>query len=186
MKKYHWWLTGPDDFPACAMLVNQTGSVEEIGQAIESVYKDLHKQKFSRGDPLQTAANILYLAKRPSIDIAHQFRQLADGFKNSGVSIWQSDYDELAILTFLKHEATHIVRRTLEIREELKKIRPKLDRGMSFNLAASIAFIDLMRYDENLKIISDAKALMDMQAIINAQNAAAVSAASSAAVAGST
>ena len=71
----------------------------------------------------------------------------------------------------------------MDHREHMEALRPKPDRSLTFNLAASIAFMDLVRLDGNMKAITDAKALMDMQAIIQAQQAACVAAASSAAAA---
>lgn len=183
MKKHHWWLTGPDDFPACAILVGEKASVQQIGQDIEDIYQALHAKGFSKGDPLQTAANILYLAGVHAEKVASRYRALADGFKENGVAIWQSDYDELAILSFLDHSAKRIVDTVLRHREVMESLKPKPDRSLTFNLAASTTFLELVRVDQNLKVVTDAKALLDMQAIINAQQAAAVAACSGAAAA---
>lgn len=183
MKKYHWWLTGPDDFPACAILAGQEESPAEIGGQIEHIYQSLDEAGLSKGDPLQTAANILYLAKLPASDAATRFSELAAGFRQNGVSIWQSDYDELAILSFLDHSPESVIERVLQNRSEMERLRPQPDRSLTFNLAAGITFLELIRLDRDLSEITDAKAMMDMQAIINAQQAAAAAAASSAAAA---
>ena len=61
LKQYHWWLTGPNDFPACAILVGESDSPPAIASGIEEIYRALNDRGFSRGDPLQTAANLLYL-----------------------------------------------------------------------------------------------------------------------------
>jgi len=183
MKRHHWWLTGPDDFPACAILVGQEASPGEIGAAIERIYQALNETGFSTGDPLQTAANLLYLSRLDPDVAAERYFELANGFRQSGVAIWQSDYDELAILTFLNHPPYRVVERVLEHRKAMEELKPKPDRSLTFNLAASIAFLELVQLDENLGAITDAKALMDMQSIINAQQAAAAAAASSAATA---
>ena len=185
MKKYHWWLTGPDDFPACAILTGRSESVELIGSTIERIYQALRSEGFSAGDPLQSAANLLYLVESTPAEIARRYRDLAEGFKRAGVSIWQSDYDELTILSFLDHPAKLVVDRVLAHREDMAALRPKPDRSLTFNLASSIAFCDLVGIDGQLKRITDAKALIDMQAIIAAQQAAAVAAATSAAAASS-
>jgi hypothetical protein len=185
MKRHHWWLTGPDDFPACAILVGQEASPGEIGEAIERIYQALKETGFSTGDPLQSAANMLYLSRLDPAVAAGRYSELANGFRQSGVAIWQSDYDELAILTFLSHSPRRVVERVLEHRKAMEELKPKPDRSLTFNLAASIAFLELVQLDENLEAITDAKALMDMQSIINAQQAASASAASSAAIAGS-
>jgi hypothetical protein len=174
MKHYHWWLTGPDDFPACAILAGLDAHPSDIGRDIEGIYQALNDKGFKKGDPLQTAANMLYLAKLPASMAAQRYKGLADAFQNEDVKIWQCDYDELAILSFINHPIELIVERTLDYRERLNALKPKPDAIMSFNLGASLAFLDLVRLDENLAQISDAKALQDMQAVINAQNAVAV------------
>jgi hypothetical protein len=176
MKRYHWWLTGPDDFPACAILVGQEAPPGEIGAAIERIYLALNETGFSTGNPLQTAANLLYLSHLDPAVAAERCFELAKGFRQNGVAIWQSDYDELAILTFLSHSPSRVVARVLEHRQGMEELKPKPDRSLTFNLAASIAFLELVQLDENLEAITDAKALMDMQSIINAQQAAAAAA----------
>ena len=185
MKRHHWWLTGADDFPACAVLVGENGSPEQIGERIEAIYQALKRSGFSAGDPLQTAANLLHLAPADPATLAGRYRGLAEGFKRADVSIWQSDYDELAILSFLDHPAARVVERVLEHRRAMESLKPKPDRSLTFNLGAGLAFLELVQLDAELKSITDAKALMDMQAIINAQQAAAAAAASGAAVAAS-
>lgn len=188
MKRHHWWLTGPDDFPACAVLTSQPGPARQIGDDIEAIYQALHAEGFSRGDPLQTAANLLYLARRPPTDAASRYAALARGFRQSGVRIVQSDYDELAILTFLEAAPDQIVARVLEIREDMKALEPEPDPNITFNLAASIGFLEAARAEHLARGLTDAKALLDMQAVIQAQQAALVastSAATSAAAASS-
>jgi len=186
MKEYHWWLTGPDDFPACAMLVGQEGTPENICYRIEKIYQALSSRKFTKGDPLQTAANILFLTHLDSEEIAIRYFNLAQEFKSAGVRIWQSDYDELAILSFLDHTAQRIVGNVLSNREMMKELKPRPDPSMTFNLAASITFVHLVQLDKDANRLTDLKALMDMQQVINAQQAAAATAAATAATAAST
>jgi len=181
MKKYHWWLTGPDDFPACAILVGQPGSPDHIGARIEQIYQALDRRGFSKGDPLQTAANLLYLARIDPDTAAARFRDLAAGFKGKKVAIWQSDYDELAILSFLDHPADVVVPPVLENRRGMEGLKPKPDGFVTFNLAAGVTFLELARRDMQRTGVVDAKALLDMQAVINAQQAAAAAACSAAA-----
>jgi len=185
MKRYHSWLTGPDDFPACAILTGQEGTPARIGETIEAIYQSLRTQGFSIGNPLQTAANILYLSRLDARKAAQRYRSLADGFRKNRVAIWQSDYDELAILTFLNHPPKRVIDHVLKNREAMKTLRPRPDRSLTFNLASSITFVELVRVDRSLKVITDVKALLDMQAIIAAQQAAAVAACAGAAAASS-
>lgn len=188
MKKHHWWLTGPDDFPACAVLSNQEASVSEIGGTIERIYQALHARGFKKGDPLQTASNILYLARKDPEDIARRYHALATGFRERNVRIWQSDYDEIAILTMLDAPEEQIIARVLDVRAEVETLRPKPDASVSFNLAASIAFLETAQTEHLARGMTDAKALTDMYAVLQAQQAAvmaSVTAATSSAAAAS-
>ncbi|MBI4584843.1 MAG: DUF4003 family protein [Planctomycetes bacterium] len=181
MKRHHWWLTGPEDFPMTALLAGSKENPRDLGDAIETIYQALHWQGFSSGDPLQTAANILYFAHIPAEVASKRFRDLYLGFKDGGVSIWKSDYDELAILSFLDHPAERIIDRVLAHRKEMERLRPKPGRTSTFNLAAGIAFLELAQLDRGMKTLLDAKNLIDLQSIIDAQRAAAATAASSSA-----
>lgn len=185
MKSHHWWLTGPDDFPACAILTSCSQTPKRIGEQIERIYQGLTEAGFSKGDPLQTASNLLFLTGLPCSTIVNRYATLATAFKARKVSIFQSDYDELTILSFLDHQPNRVADRVLEITEELKRIQPRVGRNMRFNLGSSLTFLELVQKDRNLTLIHDAKALMDMQTIISAQQAAAVAAAAGAAAAAS-
>ena len=46
---------------------------------------------------------MLYLARLDPVVAAGRYSELAKEFRQNNVAIWQSDYDELAILTFLSH-----------------------------------------------------------------------------------
>jgi hypothetical protein len=176
MKTHHWWITGVADFPACAILVGQPGTPESLGQEIEAIYQELHAVGFKKGDPLQTSANLLYLAhEKPSV-VAARFLALAETFRSASQRIWQSEYDELAILSLLKQPAVHVVEQVQQIQEALRTLRPRPDRSLAFNLASSIAFLQLVQPAEQTAGITDAKALLDMQAILNAQQAAVMAA----------
>lgn len=176
MKQHHWWLTGPEDFPVCAMLSDAAASAQQIGHDIEGIYQALRSRKFSWGDALQTAANILYLARLGPEETADRYEALSVGFQSAGVSIRKSDYDELAILTFLHQPPERVVETVLRHREVMRSLRPKPNGSMTFNLAASTTFLELIRLDENMKVLADAKALLDMQEIIRAEQAASVAA----------
>lgn len=181
MKRHHWWLTGPEDFPACAVLVQEEGSPAEIGEGIERIYQALAEQGFTTGDPLQYAANLLYLAHQDPALIAKRYRALADAFAASDVSIWRGDYDELAVLSFLNHPIEEIVGRTLQHRTGMEQLSPKTGRSMSFSLAAGITFIELVRMDPTMQAVTQTRSLIDMQMVVAAQQTMAVVAATASA-----
>ena len=177
MKRHHWWLTGPEDLPFCALLSGARGSPPEIGERMEALYQALCAENFSAGDPLQASASILALSEIESGTAARRFRSLAEAFREAGVAMWQSDYDELAILSFLDAAPRDVCDRVMRLREEMKALQPKPDRLMTFNLASSVAFLEQVGGDSSTKELIDVKALRDTQAVIAAQRAAATAAA---------
>jgi hypothetical protein len=172
MKRYQWFLTGPEDFPACAMLVGEHGSPEEMGLKIEAIFQKLTSAGFPARDPLQTAAHLLFLSRACPDDSTGRYSGLASEFRDHGVSIWQSDYDELAILSFLDCPAGQIVKHVLENRLFMKQLRPRIDKLLTFSLASSITFLQLAGVDETC----DSKHLTDIQSIIGLQQAVAAAA----------
>lgn len=174
MKGYHWWLTGPEDFPACAMLVPRPGSAAEIGAAIEAVYQALHtRAHLWRGDALQTAANVLVLSGLAPAEVADRFALLVERFREGGARVGQAEYDELAILCFLAQPVERVVATVLEFRDRIRASLGWTEKGSAFNLAANLAFVRLVGADGELGTIADAKLLLDMQAIVVARQAAA-------------
>jgi len=184
MKRHHRFLTGADDLPACAILAGQQGTPTNLVDKTEAIYSELRAEGFQRGDPLQTTANVLSLAQSSPHDLAGRTARLKEGFKKNGVRIHQRDYDELAILSFLSQQTARIVDRVRANREQLKKIRPKIDRATAFDLAAGITFLELASRQVDTTTLSGAKALIDMQAIVAAQQAVLVCAAGAAVAAG--
>ena len=174
MKRRHWLLTGPEDFPACAMLLARTEDPEAIGAGTDAIYQALHRQAdLWRGDALQTAANVLYLSGVEPAIIAERFAQLMAGFRTGGARIGQEQYDELAILCFLPWPLERIVETVMDFRAQLLATQAGIGKDGALNLAASLAFIRIAGQDSALGPLADAKLLLDMQAIVAARQASA-------------
>lgn len=177
MKRHHWFLTGPEDFPACAMLVGRDEDAATIGAGTDAIYRALHdRAHLWRGDPLQTAANVLYLSGVEPATIADRFALLLAGFREAGVRIGQEQYDELAILCFLAWPVERIVASVLGFREQLLAALPWVGKPTALSLASSLAFVRVSGSDGALGPLADAKLLLDMQAIVAARAAAAAAA----------
>ncbi len=175
MKRHHWFLTGPEDFPACAMLMARDEDPQKLGDGTHAIYKALHESAdLSRGDALQTAANVLYLSGVEPVAIADRFARLMAGFRAGNVKIGQEQYDELAILCFLAWPVERIVESVLEFRSKLLATQSWIGKDGALNLAASLAFVRIAGQDSGLGPLADAKLLLDMQAIVAARQAAAV------------
>ena len=171
MQKHHWWLTGVADFPACAILVGQEGSPEAIGQEIEAIYQELHAAGFKKGDPLQTAANLLYLGREKSLVVASRFHALAEAFTSARADL--AERVRRAGHPVVPQRPARACRAAgAQEPRGAAGSDPRPDRALAFNLASSIAFVELIRPAEPSPGITDAKAMMDMQALINAQQAA--------------
>ena len=175
MKSYHWWLTGPDDFPACALLALSADSTQAIGQRVEWFYTALRQAGFSLGDKLQLVSHILYFNHREPQSIVASFAEIYAAFTQAGLWMGSSDYDEVALLTFLDEPPARIVEVVLAHREQMAKLKPKPARDATFSLACSTAFLELVRSSE--QDLTDVMALVETQAIIAAEQAAAAAAA---------
>ncbi len=186
MKRHHWWLTGVTDYPSCAILSLQKGRPEAISSRVERFYELLRTEgRCGRGDATQLVSHILYLNRALEEKVVRRFAELRQAFREARVHIYSSDWDELAILTFLPHPVSRIVRETIRFRDAMLDLRPRCGRSIAFSLGASLAFLLLVRPSGQTDALMDAKALSDLQAIIAAQQAAAACAAASAATAAS-
>lgn len=178
MKRHHWLLTGPEDYPACAFLSDQPRSVADIGARANAIYEGLRERaRLWRGDPLQTASNMLALSPLEPGELVDRFVTLASGFDEAGVRIRQGEYDEVAVLCFLAQPARLIVETVVDYATQIRERLRWANRSTAFGLAGNLAFVRLLGNDPQLGALADAKTLLDMQTIIAARQAAAAAAA---------
>lgn len=169
MRRHHWFLTGPEDYPACAFLVGQRQHTpEQIGTRANQIYKGLRaRAKLWRGNPLQTASNMLALSPLEPAELVERFRLLAAGFNQAGiVRIRSSEYDEVAALCFLAQPSERIIETVTSYAHAIRERLRWTDRWTSFALAANLTFARLLGDDPELGALADAKTLLDMQTII--------------------
>lgn len=185
MSKNQWWLTSVDDFPACSIMTLQPGVPSEIAAQSEAIYQALVANGYWKGNALQSVANMLFLVQDHPANIAGRFYEIAQTFKAKRVRIWQGEYDEVAVLAFSNDPAESIVDRVLEIQKELITLKPRIYKHIAFNLACSLAFIESAQSRQTATVTS-AKAMMDLNAIIAAQQAAIMASTVAASVAAST
>lgn len=177
MKAHHWWLTGPEDFPACAMLVARPEEPAAIGDGTDAIYRALHDVAgLAAGDPLQTAANILFLGGLEAPVIVARFSGLLAAFREAGAKIGTTEYDEVAILSFLAQPAATIVASVVELQAGLRARLKWLSARDGLSLGASLAFVRLVGNTGELGALADAKLLLDMQTIVTARQAASIAA----------
>ena len=178
MKREHRWLTGVDDYPACAFLVGQEGSPEEVAGRARAIYDALREHaSVWRGESLQTASNMLALSALDPVELATRFANLASALGEAGISIGIAEYDEVALLCFLSRPIPKIVETLLGYREHIRStMRWAMSKQHAFSLAVNLAYVRLLG-DEALGPLGDLKTLLDMQTIIAARQAAAAAAA---------
>ncbi len=175
MKRHHWLLTGPEDYPACAFLVGQTArSPEQIGVRANQIYEGLRERgRLWRGDPLQTASNMLCLSPLEPAELVERFLLLAEALRDAGQKIGQGEYDEVAVLCFLARPTARIVETVTEYAGQIRERLRWTNRATAFGLAANLAFVRLVGQDPELGPLADAKILLDMQTVVAARQAAA-------------
>jgi hypothetical protein len=167
MIHHHWFLTGPEDYPTCAFLAEQDRSPEDIAARANAVYEGLRKRANAwRGDPLQTASNMLVLSPLESDELVDRFVTLATEFDAAGIRIRQADYDEVAVLCFLAQPARRIVDVVVDNAAQIRERLRWADKQTAFQLAANLGFVRLLGNDPELGALADVKALLDMQTII--------------------
>ena len=178
MRRHHWFLTGPEDYPACAFLVGQDLSPAQIAARANAIYEGLRTRANAwRGDPLQTASNMLALSPLEPDELVDRFVTLALSFDKAGTRIRQDEYDEVAVLCFLAQPSQRIVEAVIEYTAQIKGRLRWANKATAFGLASNLAFVRLLGNDPQLGALADAKALLDMQTVIAARQAAATGAA---------
>jgi hypothetical protein len=178
MKRHHWFLTGPEDYPACAFLTGQDRSPEDIAARANAIFEGLRTRAGAwRGDPLQTASNMLALSPLEPDELVDRFVTLAIAFDSAGIRVRQGEYDEVAVLCFLAQPAERIVDAVVEYTAKIRERLRWANKATAFGLAANLAFVRLLGNDPELGALADAKTLLDMQTIIAARQAAATAAA---------
>ena len=151
-------------------------SLWRFGGVGERSYQYLNERGYFPGDPLQAAAIFLHLTGLPTASGVERFERLDLGFREAGISIFQGDYDELALLASLGASAADIIALTLKFRDEIRALPRPPNRGLAFNLACSLAFQELAHASEAVEGLADAKALLDLQSLLAAQQAATIAA----------
>ncbi len=178
LKKDHSILTTRSDWPACALLANSSAAPTAIRARIEALYQGLHQAGFSRGDPLQTAAEILFFHRDETGVLCARFRDLYAAFKASGLWMGSEDYDEIALLCFAEQTPAEVLGAVQRHRQAIQALRPAPEKQASFTLACGTALLELVRESAKVELLGEAQLLSNIHTILAAQQAAAAAAAS--------
>jgi hypothetical protein len=172
MKAYHRWLTGTEDYPICGLLALRDLPPGLVAQQVEQVYEGLRGEGLAKSDALQAGAGLLYLSAGRAELAVDRAGELIRRFRSAGEPLRKNRYGEVAILAFLHRDPQEIVARVAACRDEIRRPRPRPDKTEAFKIACSITFLEMMHLDEQAVSISHAKLLLDVQAVIAAQQAA--------------
>ena len=172
MKRFHWWLTGPDDLPACAALAQCPGSAEVLVARVEEAYQQLHATGVPTGEHLQTAANLLPLAGIDINQAVARYRGLAAALTERTGALGEAHYDPLALLTLLDHEPGLVIQRLTAVSNELDLFQPEEQGAANILIASDLTFLDLVRCDRNRTPLTQTPAAAGMLRTLHAYHLA--------------
>jgi hypothetical protein len=174
LKRHHWWLSGDEDLPICALQTTCSGSPEEIAGVADGIYHELLERRHPKGRPLLTAANLLPLAGLPALEISARFQSLMNSFHATYGSVWEDELDASSLLGLLDHQPQVIVERFGDIFGKLSNLSPQMAGEVNFTIACDLAFLDLARFDRAMRPLQGATGEAAMQRLFRTQRAAAL------------
>lgn len=170
----HWFLTGVDDYPMAAMHATRDLSVEQLGMEAEQIYLLLRKADFASGEQLQLVAQLLLFSDQGPREAAGRFERTAKALKEAKQRVWQSHYDEVALLVLSGGHVHEVVPRVIEYRDRLRAVKPKPTVDIAFSIAAGVVLAEEAERMKGLDGAATAANLRAVQAIIEAQQAAMI------------
>lgn len=172
MRQDHYWLTGVDDYPACALFAVSDQSIHTAMRRVEAIYQRLVEGGVGRGGKTQLVSHLLCFGPGSDEQVTRRFLALRTRFAAEGIAMWRTDYDELGLLAFLDGPSVaDVVRTVIDHRRAVRTLRPKPGPVESFSLATGTAFTELAGRDGEL--LRDAQVLVQVNEIFTQQQAAA-------------
>lgn len=171
MKRRHWWTTNAMDYPLCAFLAAQSGSIDEIAERVEGTYQSLRSRAgFNRGNALQTTAMILAGAGLEPELAGERAAALVAALSERGERTRPFRYDELAMMCFISLPVDQVADQIVRDYERIRGLRNSfLDSVWLFPIAVSLCFLRTLGHDAALETLSDLKAVLDLLAILAAR-----------------
>lgn len=168
MKGFHWWLTGPDDLPACTALAQCPGTAEVLVARVEDAYQELLGAGLPTGEHLQTMANLLPLAGLNMDETVKRFCGLTTILKRHMSPLTADHHLPLALLTLLDHDPELVIERLLVAIKELDLFQAEAQGAVNFHIAADLTFLDLVRFDHQQPPLTQRRAPADLQRSLHA------------------
>ena len=179
MRKARWFLTGADDYPACAALAGCEGSAKALAARAESMFQTLRSHAgFRWGNALQRASHFLTLTGLEPEAAGSRARAIVEGLRERGCRVSMAEYDEVAIFCAVPLPVAQLCDRVRASYDRLPGFGWADSHGHRFDIAAAVALAELLN-DAGSEQLQTLKSLSDLQAIIAAQQAATAAVAAS-------
>jgi hypothetical protein len=170
----HWFLTGVDDYPMAAIHATRDVSIEQLGMEVEQIFQLLRKAKYPSGEQLQLVSHLLVFSDQGPREAAQRFDHTAKALKKAKQRVWQSHFDEVALLVLSGGHVEEVVPRVIEYRDRLRAVKPRPTADIAFSIAAGVVLAEEAERVASLEDASTAATLRAVQAIIEAQQAAMI------------
>lgn len=187
MKSNHFWLTCADDYVYAAVLAVTDLDVGETGENIEKCYRELNNLGFHKGNDLQTLSHILALGEQNTIEKCNKASALYKKLKQKDCKLQYSGLATLGLLALISDDVDKI---SSEIEEAYNYIYSQdgygfwgLDKSMRTIISATL--VSDFYVDDIKKGVMQVALGNSINAIIIAQQQAAVASAVAASVAAS-
>jgi hypothetical protein len=176
MRQHHAWWTGPDDYPAAALIAAGDIPIREAILRIERIYDGLRRRGVGRGNVLQLVSHVLHFRGGDPERSARRFLDLKQALSTAGVWIWRCDLDEIALLATLDVAVHQLVREVVDDRQRIKHMQPRPGGVASFSMACGTTFLRHARPDQVR--LHDLQVAMQMLELVRSQGSSAAVAAS--------
>lgn len=135
MKKEHFFLTGPNDYPLATLLAMEEHS--DIISQMELYYEELNKNGFYKGNDLQFLSHILSFNRETEAnDTVSRCLEIMDTFRHYGIKPKDTFYPLIGMLVLLPKKDFHMDA-IISIYEALNQ-QIKWQKEMNFIIAVSL------------------------------------------------
>ena len=175
LRRRHFWITGSSDLAACASLSRRLGDADAIAAEVDACYRQLRRHlRWWRGQSLHRAAQILALSGVEPETAAQRAEAVRAALRRQGYKVGVGDYTNVALLCFLAVPVEKLVGRVNLFAAKIQRTQGIFfGQHAAFNLGVNLAFTQMLQGNTDLAHLAEVKALLDMNAILEAQSAGA-------------
>jgi hypothetical protein len=151
LRHRHRWLIGAADLPACALLVERHGTVDELAAAVDGQYRALRGLGLAASVHLATAAHLLLLSGLPAETAAERYARLHHQLATAGGDPGPIAFDALALLALVDVTPEAVIAEATQMQGAVAALVPALSGPAVLDLAADLAFLGLVERDYRLE-----------------------------------